>query len=131
MNGDGDVLQETPDSDDSENALVVSMSVQAPVGITRRIESTQSIELVDETGVALAPAWTGNPLSYHTWQGPQRIVRTTTQREQFLEGGAGARGRNVFELPSLGDRPGATFVLISTKDNVRQNSQASSKDDFN
>lgn len=87
------LIAETPDVSTADQRLTVTMTILSPTGESSRLEFRRTTEINEDIGTVLAAAWTAadfNNLSYHTFQGPRRIICTITKTERLLAGAVAA-----------------------------------------
>lgn len=86
------LVAETPTVSLADNRLSVTMTLLSPTGESSRIEFRKTVEVSDDIGNVLVPAWTGDKLSYHIFQGHEQVVCTVTKVERLLAGAVAAAG---------------------------------------
>jgi len=94
----GALVDETVETDEQDNRLIVNLTLLAQIDATARIQFTETLTRRTETGEALIPAWTGDPDSYYRFQGPRVRLRTQVSVERVLVSagsGGGAPGGSV------------------------------------
>jgi hypothetical protein len=86
------ILDESPSYDYTANRISVRMIVAGVVAGTL-IHYHESTKITAESGKVFVPAWTGDPLSYYKFQGPQKVLKIVTKSKRSLSAGqSGMRG---------------------------------------
>jgi hypothetical protein len=75
------IISDAPEFSYTDNRIMATMIL---VGITQGnlLSYRQTTKKTNEIGQNFVPAWTGDPLSYYVFQGPQRMLTTKTTKER-------------------------------------------------